>query len=201
VENRRLREAVKEASGRLVLAGVITSLLTFFVTRAGAQTVSTDLLAKLSLSGYPSSMRPPDFTARTVEGQTVSLAGLRGKVVLLNFWATWCQECRPEMPLFERLHREFTVQGLSVIGINAREGTVAIRGYAKELGLTFPLVLDPKGGINAAYGVIGLPTTFLIARDGRAVALAVGPREWGDAAARAIIRALLGEPTAAKTIR
>src|SRR3990167_5089782 len=123
VENRRLREAVKEASGRLVLAGVITSLLTFFVTRAGAQTVSTDLLAKLSLSGYPSSMRPPDFTARTVEGQTVSLAGLRGKVVLLNFWATWCQECRPEMPLFERLHREFTVQGLSVIGINAREGT------------------------------------------------------------------------------
>jgi peroxiredoxin len=70
---------------------------------------------------------------------------------------------------------------------------MAIRGYAKELGLTFPLVLDPKGEINAAYGVIGLPTTFLIGRDGRAVALAVGPRDWSSAAAKAIVTALLAE--------
>ncbi len=97
------------------------------------------------------------------------------------------------MPLFEQLHREFAAQGLSVVGINAREGTAAIRGYAKELGLTFPLVLDPRGEINAAYGVIGLPTTFLIGRDGRAVALAIGPREWGSEQARTLIRTLLAE--------
>jgi peroxiredoxin len=105
------------------------------------------------------------------------------------------------MPLFERLHREFSAQGLSVIGINAREGTAAVREYSKELGLTFPLVVDSRGEINAAYGAIGLPTTFLIGRDGRAVALAVGSREWTNAPARALIQTLLAEPGAPKGMR
>ena len=103
--------------------------------------------------------------------------------------------------MFERLHREFAAQGLSVVGINAREGTEAIRGYAKEINLTFPLVLDPKGEINAAYGVIGLPTTFLVGRDGRAVARTVGPRDWQSAPAKAIIQALLSEAVSLKATR
>ena len=69
--------------------------------------------------------------------------------------------------------------GLAVLGVNAREGTGVIEQYAQERSLTFPLVLDPQGRITAAYGVIGLPTTFLIGRDGRAVALTTGPWEWG----------------------
>jgi peroxiredoxin len=105
------------------------------------------------------------------------------------------------MSAFERLHREFSAQGLAVVGINAREGTSTIREYAKELGLTFPLILDPKGTINTIYGVIGLPTTFLIGRDGRPVALAVGQREWTSTPARAIIRALLAEPATPKGTR
>lgn len=95
--------------------------------------------------------------------------------------------------MFEQLHREFEAQGLSVFGINAREGVGSVRAYAKELGLSFPIVVDPKGEIGRAYGVVGLPTTFLIARDGRAIALAVGPREWAGPEARALIRALLAE--------
>ncbi len=183
------------------IAGVLIAIVTILGAPEASRAEVTELLGKLNLSAYPRGTKPPEFNGRTADGRAISLASLRGKVVLLNFWATWCLECRPEMPLFERLHREFVAQGLSVIGINAREGTVAIQRYAKELGLTFPLVLDPKGEINAAYGVIGLPTTFLIARDGRAVALAIGPREWGDAAARAIIRALLDEPVVLKGMR
>ncbi len=152
------------------------------------------LLKPLDLIGYARGETPPPFRGRTVAGDTVSLAGLRGRVVLLNFWATWCLECRPEMPALERLHREFAPQGLAVVGINAREGSEAVRRYAQELALTFPLVLDPGGKINALYGVIGLPTTFLVGRDGRAVALAIGPREWASAPARALIQALLAEP-------
>jgi peroxiredoxin len=95
------------------------------------------------------------------------------------------------MPGFEQLHREFSARGLAVIGINARETSATIREYAKELGLTFPLLLDDSGKINSSYGVIGLPTTFLIDRDGRAVALAVGPREWNGNPSRELIRALL----------
>jgi peroxiredoxin len=120
---------------------------------------------------------------------------MRGKVVIVNFWASWCAECRPEMPALQRLHRDFAARGLVMIGINAREDTATIRHYAQELGLTFPLLVDPDGKINAAYGVVGLPATFIIGRDGRAVAFAVGPREWASAPARALIETLLAERT------
>jgi peroxiredoxin len=182
-------------------ACAIVALMTAFNGLAAERPALPELLKAMNLSGYPSLMHPPDFSGFTIDGQKVSLAGLSGRVVLLNFWATWCLECRSEMPAFERLHRELSVQGLAVVGINAREGTTTIREYAKELGLTFPLILDPKGTINAAYGVIGLPTTFLIGRDGRPVALAVGPREWASTPGRAIIQALLAEPAALKGTR
>ena len=177
------------------------ALLTAINAPAAERPVLPELLKALNLSGYPSLMHPPEFSGITADGQRVSLAGLSGRVILLNFWATWCLECRSEMPTFERLHQEFSAQGLAVVGINAREGTVTIREYAKELGLTFPLILDPSGKINSAYGVIGLPTTFLIGRDGRPVALAVGPREWASTPARALIQALLAEPAAPKATR
>ena len=179
----------------------IAAFLTAVNAPAAERPALPELLKALNLSAYPSVMHPPEFSGFTADGQRVSLAGLSGRVVLLNFWATWCQECRPEMPVFERLHRKFSVQGLAVVGINAREGTATIREYAKELGLIFPLIPDPTGKINSAYGVIGLPTTFLIGRSGRAVALAIGPREWGDKPALAIIQALLAEPAALKGTR
>jgi peroxiredoxin len=160
---------------------------------AMGQPTLTELLQALNLSAYPSGLWPPPFTGQTVTGQAVSLADFQGRVVLVNFWASWCVECRPEMPLFERLHQDFTAQGLTVLGINFREGAPRIEQYARELDLTFPLVLDPQGEISRAYGVIGLPTTFLVGRDGRPVALAIGARAWGSAEARALIQALLAE--------
>jgi peroxiredoxin len=151
------------------------------------------LLKSLELRGYSAGATPPPFTGPTIEARQVSMAELRGKVLIVNFWASWCLECRPEMPALERLHREFAPRGLAVVGINAREDREAVRRYAKDLNLTFPLVLDPDGKINGAYGVVGLPTTFVIGRDGRAVALAIGPREWASALGRAFIKALLAE--------
>ena len=183
------------------MAGFLIAIVTILGAPRENLAAAPDMLGKLNLSTYPSATKAPPFSGRTTTDQVVSLAGLQGRVVLLNFWATWCQECRTEMPMFQRLHREFAPQGLSVIGINAREETPAIQKYAKELGLNFPLVLDAKGEINAAYGVIGLPATFLIGRDGRAVARAVGPREWSGEQALAIIRALLAEPVTRKNER
>ncbi|HSB79231.1 MAG TPA: TlpA disulfide reductase family protein [Candidatus Methylomirabilis sp.] len=159
------------------------------------QLAVTSLLKSLDLVSYPAGTIPPQFGGQTPDGGKLSLAELRGMVVLVNFWASWCLECRPEMPVLERLHREFASRGLAVIGINVREGKEAVRRYAKNLGLTFRLVLDPDGKINAQYGVIGLPTTFVVGRNGHAVALAIGPREWDSAPARALLQALLSEPT------
>jgi thiol-disulfide isomerase/thioredoxin len=123
-----------------MLACGIVALLTALNVVAAEPPALAELLKALNLSGYPSVMQPPEFSGFTADGQRVSLAGLSGRVVLLNFWATWCLECRSEMPAFERLHRELSVQGLAVVGINAREETTTIREYAKELGLTFPLI-------------------------------------------------------------
>ena len=153
------------------------------------------LLKSLQLVGYPSRPTSPDFSGETVDGHRLSPTDLRGKVVLVNFWANWCLECRPEMLVLEQLHRERARHGLVIVGVNARETTETVRHYAKVSGLTFPLVLDPDGIINARYGVVGLPTTFLVGRDGRAVAFAIGPRDWGGGPARALFDALLAEVT------
>jgi len=153
----------------------------------------TELIKPLDLVVYRPGTKPPNFSGLTLGTQSLSLAKLRGQVVLINFWASWCHECRPEMPALEQLHREFAGRGLAIVGINARENAEAIRRYAKEVGLSFPLILDPDGKINALYGVIGLPATFLIGRDGRAVAFGIGSRKWESAPARALIEALLAE--------
>jgi peroxiredoxin len=187
-----------DAITRRELAGIVIAIATILLVPEASGAAMAELLEKVNLSVYSRPTIPPDFDGRTVDNREMSLRSLQGKVVVLNFWATWCLECRPEMPGFERLHREFSARGLAVIGINAREGSAAIREYAKELGLTFPLLLDDSGKINSSYGVIGLPTTFLIGRDGRAIALAVGPRDWSGNPSRELIRALLSTASTAK---
>jgi len=180
--------------------GARTGLLSFALLIAVlAPPVSADepalasLLKTLDLRGYTSRPAPPQFSGGTLDARQLSMTEHRGTVIVLNFWATWCLECRSEMAMLERLRREFSSRGLAIIGVNVRENREAVGRYAKELGLTFPLVLDPERKITALYGVIGLPTTFVIGRDGRVIAFAVGPRQWESAPARALIEALLAE--------
>jgi peroxiredoxin len=150
-------------------------------------------IKSLNLMVYRAGTKPPDFSSRTAAGEPLSLAMLRGKVVIINFWASWCLECRGEMSAFERLYHDFASRGFVVAAVNVREGAAVVGRYVKNLNLSFPLVLDGDGEIYRAYGVIGFPTTFVIARDGRAVGLAVGPRDWDGPAARKLIMALLAE--------
>ena len=178
--------------GPMLLAGLLAIAA---ASPAGAEPTEIAILLKaLDLRAYLLGTRPPHFSGSTLDDQHLSLTELRGKVVIVNFWASWCRECRPEMPVLERLHRELGARGLVVVGVNAREDKTAVGRYAKELGLTFPLLPDPGGRINTHYGVVGLPTTFFVARDGRAVALAIGPRDWASRSGRALIGLLLAEP-------
>ena len=190
-----------EWSQQGVLAWGLVAFVLMFAPPAAGQPTLVDLLRVLNLSAYPPGLWLPPLAGQTSTGEVMSVAELRGRVVLVNFWATWCVECHPEMPLFERLHQDFVAQGLTVMGMNVREETARIQRYAREFGLTYLLVLDPEGAITKTYGVIGLPTTFLIGRDGRPVALAIGPRAWGGAEARALVQALLAEAVVPNSAR
>ncbi len=135
----------------------------------------------------------PNVVGADPDGNFILLEDFRGKVVFLNFWATWCIPCRLEMPAMERLYRDFKGQGFIVLAVNVQEGPGPVRAFMQELRLTFPVVLDPKGKAAMAFAVRGLPATYLIDRNQMIVGRAIGAREWDSKDGREYIRALLGE--------
>lgn len=110
----------------------------------------------------------PNYAARSLAGDSVSLALLRGKPVLLNVWATWCAPCREEVPYLEALHRKHAPRGLQVIGVSvdARGEDGKIVAFAGEFGMTYPIWLDPDERVNARFLAIGVPSTYVIDRQG-----------------------------------
>lgn len=133
----------------------------------------------------------PEFSLATPDGKTIRLAHLRGQVVFLNFWATWCPPCRVEMPSMEQLHREFKDQGLAVLAVDIRESPTQVARFMKEFRLSFPALLDTDGEVASRYRVQGIPATALIDHSGRIVGAVVGPRKWSSPEAKALIRSLL----------
>jgi len=110
----------------------------------------------------------PDFTTPTLSGGTLRLSSLRGNVVLINFWATWCTACQDEMPAIEQVWDRYRGRGLEVIAVDFREGNkAAMQRFLKQVGAKFTAALDPDGKIADAYGVtFGLPTSVFVDRDG-----------------------------------
>jgi peroxiredoxin len=145
--------------------------------------------------------RAPDFTLPDLAGRQISLSDLRGRVVLLNLWATWCPPCVEEMPSLQQLQDRLGAEGLSVVAISvdAAPGTPGpfgepggdVEAFAREFGIEFTILLDPAAGVQRRYNVTGLPTTFLIDREGRVVERVLGARDWDSAPMAARIRQLL----------
>jgi len=119
--------------------------------------------------------RAPDFTAETASGETIRLRDLRGRPVVLNFWATWCAPCRVEMPALQSASQRYEESGLTILAINAMEPVDRVNEFMDELGLTFPAVLDPEGEILDLYEVRVFPTTIVIDAEGRVHARHFGP--------------------------
>jgi len=131
---------------------------------------------------------------KNLKGERVSLEEFKGRVVLVHFWATWCLPCRQELPTLQRLWEEMGERGLVVLAIAIdRRDADKIQGFKEEHGLTFPILLDPKGIARKAYLVRGIPTTYIIGRDGRFSGLAIGARDWTSQQLRAFLQRLLGE--------
>ncbi|MBI3027992.1 MAG: TlpA family protein disulfide reductase [Candidatus Rokubacteria bacterium] len=161
--------------------------------RDGAATREiASLLKDLDLIRPSRAQAAKDFSLPTPEGKTFRLADHRGKVVFLNFWATWCPPCKEEMPAMERLYQRFKERGFVVLAVSVDvEGAALVNPFVREHQLTFPIALDPKMAVAEQYGVRGLPSSFLVDKRGTLIGLALGPREWNGKASRALIESLL----------
>lgn len=135
----------------------------------------------------------PDFALLDPTGKKISLKDFRGKLVFLNFWASWCVPCREEMPAMERLYQEFKNRNFIVLAVNVKDNRRDALAFVKELKLTYPIGLDPDGEVGLLYGAWGLPTTYLIGPKGEGLARLWGPAAWYSPGARELFKALLEE--------
>jgi peroxiredoxin len=109
----------------------------------------------------------PNFTLQARDGKSVSLADYKGKVVMVNFWATWCQPCRQEMPHLEAIYKKYNSLGFTLLGVNVEDNPEGAKKWLEENGpVTFPVLLDPKNQVSKLYKVVSMPTTVIVARDG-----------------------------------
>jgi thiol-disulfide isomerase/thioredoxin len=193
-ESRALLRRLRLAAWIVVFAA-LPFLIYFVIERfqpsPAAPPALHDRFESLAIEKPPKPIAAPDFNLENLSGKRMSLKDFRGKVVFLNFWATWCVPCRDEMPVMEKLQREFKDQGLVIVAVNFREDNQAVRRFFKELGLTFESLLDPDGAVSEQYGASSLPLTYFIDRDGRFVGKAIGIRPWDRADFKDFIRGLL----------
>lgn len=135
----------------------------------------------------------PEFELKDLSGARVKLSEVKGKVVLVNFWAEWCGPCRAEMPFMENLYRAFKDKGLVVLAIAVDKSEKTVKAFVSDKKLTFKVLLDKDKEVSFdLYGVIGLPTTFLLDKKGVVVEKFVGPVEWDSADMRNTVSMLLG---------
>ena len=176
---------------RMLLLGLL--VLAWLSAGRAAQAAGPDLGPLLDTMGI---LRPvkeaqaPDFTLPDLSAKARRLTEFRGQVILINFWATWCAPCREEMPGMERIYREMKKDRFTILAVNLLETAEQVEPFVKELGLTFPILLDEEGQVSRLYRAFTLPMTFLLDRHGMVVGRALGAREWDSAEAKRLIRAL-----------
>ncbi len=134
----------------------------------------------------------PDFTLPDLQGNKVQLSALRGKVVFINIWATWCPPCVDEMPTMQRLHDRLHDRGLEILAISIDAlGAQVVKPFMQQYRLTFPALLDPKNRIERLYRTGGVPESFVVDKQGRLVEKIVGPRDWSHPQVIAMFERLL----------
>jgi len=136
-------------------------------------------LVPAKLSSTPENIPAPDFTFPDLNERYISLSDHKGKVVLVNIWATWCPPCVYEMPSMERLYKEFKGENFEILAVSIDTGGKDIVApFMKKYKLTFPALLDPKGTIKTLYAVTGVPESYIIDKQGIIIEKIIGGRDW-----------------------
>ena len=175
---------------------VLTAFVSLFPLAAAADPMDLgeNVRQAFSRAGLPllrEKQPVTDFSLKLVDGRTVTLGALKGSVIFLNFWATWCPPCREEMPSMEILYRRFRDKGLELIAVDIMEGDKAVSAFLSDNNLSFPAALDSNGRVSNRYGIQAIPATFIIDRDGKIILYTVGGRNWNTPAIIAAFEELL----------
>ena len=190
------RESLLRAALAIVVLGAVFWVLP--IRRAGegghhGAAPALDPFEKAGVVEFKEGQQAPAFTLATLDGGRASLADHRDKLVVLNFWATWCGPCALEMPSLEALWQRYRERGLVVVAVSVDRGSPRglLEPYVRNLKLTFPILLDPDSKTSDRWRVTALPATFLVRPGGEATGMAVGAREWDSAEMRALVEHLL----------
>ena len=174
---------------------IVGMLLTLMLLAVALMPVFTSTVAPL-LAAQRGVVKPgepaPNFQLRDMNGQTVSLSDLRGKIVLVNFWATWCGPCRIEMPAMERLYRTYDRKDFEILAVSTdAQGVAVTRPFQQENQLTFPILHDADFRVGLSYGARTLPMTFMVDRQGIVRQQIFGARDWEAPEAHQLIQMLM----------
>lgn len=155
------------------------ALIFLFSLNVQASEKEDSLFSNIKMIPIQGNKKAPDFSLQDLDGKKIELKQFKGKVILLNFWATWCHPCREEMTSLEALHQQFQGKKFVLLTISVDyEGAKTVQAFVKKHHYTFPVLLDPKGKTLDLFGVRGIPATYLISKKGIMVGRAVGPRDW-----------------------
>lgn len=197
------RESLVRAGLAIIL--VVAVLWALPVRRAGEDgghhggaTPALDPFEKAGVVELTDGQPAPGFSLLTLDGGRASLADYRDKLVVLNFWATWCQPCTLEMPSLEALWQRYRNRGLVVVGVSVDRGAPKglLEPYVRNLKLTFPILLDPDSKTSDRWRVTAIPATFLVRPGGDVAGMAMGAREWNSNEMHAVVERLLPAPHA-----
>ena len=162
------------------------------VGAAGSQQRELDrLFENIGIVRIPHVTRPVEIQLKDAYGNNVRMSDFRGKVVFLNFWATWCAACVVEMPSMEKLHRRFKDRDFVMVAINVQESDAQVKAFFEKLKLSFTTLLDVSGEVAIGFAVNALPTTYVLDKEGRLIGAAIGPREWDSRASIALFEHLI----------
>lgn len=154
---------------KIIAAIFLLSLLTVAVVQAmdkkPESPVNSSAATSSQSNGIQIGDKAPDFQLKTLTGETVKLSSLKGKKVMLNFWATWCPPCKAEMPVMEQFYKQANKKDLVILAVNI-DTQNDVKGFAKKDGITFPILLDTDNTVNTTYGIMSIPTTYFIDRNG-----------------------------------
>ncbi len=174
------------------LSRMSACLIALIVLLGGKSAFAADPFVGMDVKTPRTRIEAPAFTLPDIDGQQVRLSDFKGKVVLLNFWATWCAPCLEEMPDMQLLWEKSREEGFVILAVAADRGSKEqVVAFAQELALTFPVLLDPDGNVRNRYEVAALPMSYLIGRDGKISGRVIGSKAWASQEAFTLIDHLL----------